>query len=107
MTDLLDLGKGILKKLTDWEGNLISTKQETFQDVINFPNRLNAEFLDLKTRADAHNPALTNGTITRLADLSKEWKVQKDTIEKIINEDIGKFNDLYKLKAIPALILEK
>lgn len=107
LTDLLDLGKGILKKLTDWEGNLISTKQETFQDVINFPNRLNAEFLDLKTRADAHNPTLTNGTKTRLDDLIKEWKTQKDTIEKIINEEISKFNDLYKQMAIPALILEK
>jgi hypothetical protein len=106
-SEILDQGKGILKKINDWENNLISSKQETFQDVINFPNRLNAEFLDLKSRADSHNPALTLGTKTRLYDLQQEWNKQKDNLNKIIKEEIARFNDLYKQKALPALILEK
>ena len=105
--EIQDQGKGILKKINDWENNLISSKQETFQDVINFPNRLNAEFLDLKSRADSHNPALTLGAKTRLHDLQQEWNKQKDNLNKIIKEEIARFNDLYKQKALPALILEK
>lgn len=106
-TEILEQGKEILKKINDWENNVISLKQETFQDVINFPNRLNAEFLDLKSRADSHNPALTLGTKTRLDDLQNEWNKQKDSLNKIIKEEIVRFNDLYKQKALPALIIEK
>jgi photosystem II stability/assembly factor-like uncharacterized protein len=105
--ELLDIGKAILKKINDWESNLISAKQETFQDVINFPNRLNAEFLDLKNRVDVHNPTVTNGAKTRLIDLDKEWATNKNVLDIIINEDITKFNELYKQKAIPGLIVEK
>jgi len=107
MIEVLELGKEIVKKLNNWEDNLISPKQETFQDVINFPNRLNAEFLDLKSRADSHNPLLTNGVKARLIDLEKEWQIQKINLNKIVSEEIGKFNELYKQKEIPALIYEK
>lgn len=107
LTEVLDLGKSILKKINDWEGNVISTKQETFQDVINFPNKLNAELLDLKSRADSHVPTLTSGQLIRLGELTKEWKMQKEALDKIINEDISKFNELFKQKTIPALIIEK
>lgn len=105
MTALLDTGKAVLKKITLWEENLISTKQETFQDVVNFGNRLNAEFLDLKTRVDVHDPRPTTGAATRLSDLTKEWETYKAALDKLINIDVAKFNEMYKQKAIPALIV--
>lgn len=105
MTALLDTGKAVLKKITLWEENLISTKQETFQDVVNFENRLNAEFLDLKTRVDVHDPRPTTGAATRLSDLTKEWETHKTALDKLINIDVAKFNEMYKQKAIPALIV--
>jgi photosystem II stability/assembly factor-like uncharacterized protein len=105
MTALLDTGKAVLKKIMLWEENLISTKQETFQDVVNFGNRLNAEFLDLKTRVDVHDPRPTTGAVTRLSDLTKEWEMHKAALNKLINIDVAIFNEMYKQMAIPALIV--
>jgi photosystem II stability/assembly factor-like uncharacterized protein len=107
MKTLSDSGQAVLKKITNWENNLITVKQETFQDVINFYNRLNAELLDLKSRADTHDPTPTKGVQSRLTDLLKEWDTHKATMNKIINEDIQKFNEMYKQQAVPALILPK
>jgi photosystem II stability/assembly factor-like uncharacterized protein len=105
MLALVDTGKAILKKITTWEENLITPKQETFQDVINFYNRLNAELLDLKNRVDVHDPRPTAGATTRLNDLTKEWETHKATLDRLINVEVAKFNELYKQKAIPALIV--
>jgi photosystem II stability/assembly factor-like uncharacterized protein len=105
MVVLVDTGKAVLKKITAWEENLITPKQETFQDVINFYNRLNAELLDLKNRVDVHDPRPTAGATTRLNDLTKEWEMHKATLDKLINVEVAKFNEMYKQKAIPALIV--
>jgi hypothetical protein len=105
MVALVDTGKAVLKKITAWEENLITPKQETFQDVINFYNRLNAELLDLKNRVDVHDPRPTDGATTRLNDLTKEWETHKVTLDKLINVEVAKFNEMYKQKAIPALIV--
>ncbi|WP_064197468.1 MULTISPECIES: VPS10 domain-containing protein [Emticicia] len=105
MVALVDTGKAVLKKITAWEENLITPKQETFQDVINFYNRLNAELLDLKNRVDVHDPRPTSGAATRLNDLTKEWEQHKATLDKLINVEVAKFNEMYKQKAIPALIV--
>ncbi|MEM6697891.1 MAG: glycosyl hydrolase, partial [Bacteroidota bacterium] len=42
-----------IKAIGEWERNLIQPDQKTFQDVINFPNQLNAELMNLKSRADS------------------------------------------------------
>ncbi|NJK82817.1 MAG: hypothetical protein HC912_02410 [Saprospiraceae bacterium] len=47
-TALQDSATAIVKKITTWEEALIQPNQKTFQDVINFPNKLNAELIDLK-----------------------------------------------------------
>ena len=46
--DLLDKGKELIKRITTWEENLIQPKQKTFQDVINFNNKLNSQLMHLK-----------------------------------------------------------
>ena len=104
-TALLDTAKAVLNKIIAWENNLITVKQETFQDVINFNNRLNAELLDLKKRVDAHDPRPTAGTMARFTDLSKEWQTNKAVLDNLINVEVAKFNDMYKKAALPALIV--
>ena len=103
--DLVENGKEVLKKISTWEEQLITPKQETFQDVINFYNRLNAELMDLKSRVDVHDPRLTAGAQTRMTDLMEEWTTHKTALEKLITVDVAKFNDMYKQKALPALIV--
>ena len=103
--ELLDASQNIVNNIKDWEEKLVQPKQQTYQDVINFPNRLSAELLNLKQRVDAHDPVVTSGARRRLEELLGEWSQFRNQMRKIINEDIASFNRLYREYQVPAVIL--
>jgi hypothetical protein len=103
---LLKIGKGLMKRISTWEENLIQPKQKTFQDVINFNNKLNAQLLFLKESLDASDPKVTKGSKLRLDDLLKDWKVYQDERDAIINTEMKAYNEMYRSLNIPALILK-
>ncbi len=105
MKQLIEDGKSIIKKITTWEESVISTKQETFQDVINFENKLNAEMLDLRNRADTHDPRPTQGVKDRLGVLQKDWDTQKTIMKQLIDKDLSEFNANYKAKQTSVISL--
>jgi hypothetical protein len=105
MKQLIEDGKGIIKKITTWEESVISTKQETFQDVINFENKLNAEMLDLRNRAETHDPRPTKGVKDRLGVLQKDWDIQKGIMKQLIDKDLSEFNANYKAKQTSVISL--
>ena len=103
--DLIQLGDSLEVTIENWIENLVQPKQKTFQDIINFPNQLNAELLDLSGRSDGMYPRVTEGSKQRLADLRDQWGKHKDQLNKIIEIDLQAFNKLYQEKNIPAVIL--
>jgi photosystem II stability/assembly factor-like uncharacterized protein len=107
MEDLIEKGENLQKAVKTWEENLIQPKQKTFQDVINFPNQLNTELLDLRGRMDNAEPSVTKGSKERLADLKAIWENHNAELQRIMNEDVKAFNQLYKDKDIPALLIKK
>ncbi|WP_050977412.1 hypothetical protein [Nitritalea halalkaliphila] len=68
---LLEKQKAMLTAIETWESTLIQPKQETFQDVINFHNQLNSEWMALKAYLDGPYPAVTAGAKKRYQDLSR------------------------------------
>ncbi|MBI2729666.1 MAG: glycosyl hydrolase [Sphingobacteriales bacterium] len=102
--DLIEKGKELIKKITAWESNLIETRQKNFQDVINFPSKLNVEFINLKGLADTHDPRITKGLKDRLNDLEKEWSGYKAVYENELKKAVEAYNNLFKSKNIPAII---
>lgn len=103
---LLEKAKIIIDSIDSWEQKLIQPKQKTFQDVINFKNQLNAQFMHLKNYVDAADPRLTSGAKLRLADLKQQWQVFSSEKNTIVNEEMKAFNDLYNSLNLPALIME-
>jgi hypothetical protein len=103
--ELLENGKSILKKLEDWESEVIETRQKNFQDVINWPSKMNGELLDLKSRVDTNEAKLTNGVKQRLSDLNVRWKTDKSNLDKIIQEDLPEYSKKFQDKGLPPLIL--
>ncbi len=99
--------KGILDKINVWETSLIQPKQKTFQDVINFPNKLNAEIMNLISRINGNDPRLTQGAKDRRDELMGEWSTLKADMNSIIDVDIAGFNRAYKAADIPILVLPK
>ncbi|MEL7251602.1 MAG: glycosyl hydrolase [Bacteroidota bacterium] len=103
---LLEKGDELLKRINSWEENLIQAKQKTFQDVINFNNKLNAQLIALLNYIDQADPQVTAGAKERLNDLLNDWKVYKDERDAIISTEMDAYNQLYKSLDIPALIIE-
>ena len=105
--DLLEKGKSLHKRITAWEENLIQTKQKTFQDVINFNNKLNSEVLFLKDFIDGPFPKVTQGAKNRFIDIKKDWSTYTVERDAIITTEMMAYNAMYKQLNLPALIMEE
>jgi photosystem II stability/assembly factor-like uncharacterized protein len=106
-TPLLEKGEALSKRINSWEENLIQANQKTFQDVINFNNKLNAQLIHLKSYIDQADPKITTGAKERFTDLMKDWEVYKNERDAIIKTEMTAYNALYKSLKIPALIIDK
>ncbi len=104
-SSLIQQGKTIIEQLGTWEKQVIQPSQKTFQDVINFPNRLNAQLVFLASQLDTNDPKPTQGCQDRLAELVKQWETQKSALETIVGGPIAQFNQAYRAKDLPALII--
>ena len=104
--ELLKKGEELIERIDTWERNLIQPDQKTFQDVINFNNKLNAQLNHLKGFVDAAEPKVTEGAKERLQDLLAQWRTFKSEQNDIINNEMANYNKEFKDLNIPALILK-
>lgn len=103
--DLKKKGEEINKAIVEWENKLIQPKTKTFQDVINYQSKLNSELLIVKGVMDNIDPRVTGGAKQRLQEALDEWKGLDQELQRIIGEELGEFNKMYKDKNLPALIM--
>lgn len=98
-------GKELKEEVTSWIEATIQPRQKTFQDVINFPNKLNAQLLHIYGTIDSRNPPITEGEKQRLGDLKDKWNERKEEMQNILNEDVTAFNAIFDENNIPAIII--
>ena len=101
----ISLAKNIEVKLKNWEKKLIQPKQKTFQDVINFNNKLNAEYINLKDYIDSSEPEVTSGAIDLFNDLNIKSDALMKEINQIISEDFKSFDKQYKSLELETLLI--
>jgi photosystem II stability/assembly factor-like uncharacterized protein len=104
--DLVNAGRELVKKIEKWESNLIEPRSKNFQDVINFPNKLNAELLHLRNVADTDNPRLTQGAQDRARDVLADWARYRQQMMQLIDQEIGNYNKMFRDRNLPALITQ-
>lgn len=93
-----------MRRIDEWEETLVSPKQQTFQDVINFPNRLNAELLYLAEAITGQEPPITAGVRQRWEDLRAQWQRERAARDRLLQE-VAAFNTLIRENTIPAVIV--
>ena len=101
---VLNEAKSLLKNIDAWESNIVESRIQNGQDVINWPSKINSEFFNIKGLADTPDPRVTQGIKTRLADLQTEWNTQKKNLESL-KKAILDYNQLYKSENLQAIIL--
>jgi photosystem II stability/assembly factor-like uncharacterized protein len=102
---LVIVGKALVKKIEAWEEPLVQTRQKTFQDVVNFPNRLNAQYLFLLDVVDSSDPPVTSGALRRFEELEAEWQDHEGEMLEILDLDVPSFNRLVAELRVPAVIV--
>ena len=98
---IVALADSINTKINDWEEKLIQTKSESNDDVINFVNKLSANYIFLRGELDTNTPHVTSGHVNRFKELRDEWNIYKAQFNKFIEVDIKNFNEKCKALQLP------
>ncbi len=98
-------GKALVKRIGAWEKKVAQPQQKTFQDVINFPNRLNAHFIHLIGVVDGGDPPVTAGARARFDDLNAEWQTLQTEMTEILGAELDEFNRIFREQQTPAVIV--
>ncbi|MEO1450943.1 MAG: hypothetical protein AAFV07_15545, partial [Bacteroidota bacterium] len=100
---LIEQGEQMVANWDSLEATLVQVKQKTFQDVINFPNKLNAELNYLLGTIMQSTPPLTKGQGEMLDDLLERWNATHAAIEKSLGADLEAYNAAISKAAVPHL----
>lgn len=101
---VIDSGKSLIKQLTSWEEKLVQPKARSNDDVINFVNKLTADYIFLRGEMDVNTPQVTNGQVERLAELNTQWQPLKDDYNKL-QKKIEDFNVLCRNAGIEKITI--
>ncbi|MDX1643648.1 MAG: glycosyl hydrolase, partial [Thermoanaerobaculia bacterium] len=98
-------GRDVVEAIDALEAGLVQVKSQTFQDIINFPNQLNMDYMDLMGKVDGSAPPVNQGMRRRLADLEAEWAEHQAERDRILTDEVAAFNALFAEHGVPAVIL--
>ena len=100
--NMLKTARDIIIKINLWEEELTQPAQQGTEDAIVYKHGLHSELLDLKTRTDAIDPRLTQGTTDRFNDIRKIWFRKKPANEEI-NKAMLSYMSSFKEKEMAPL----
>ena len=105
--DWTDQAKAIGDKLTELEDELIQSKAETGQDLLNFPPRLDDQFAYLYSHVYPAYGRPTQGDYERLEDLRAEVAPHLAAIQEVLDTDLTAFNEALRDAGVPGVILKR
>jgi hypothetical protein len=102
---IVTLADSINTKIDEWEAKLIQTKSESNDDVINFVNKLTANYIFLRGELDTNTPHVTSGHVQRFKELNEEWRIYKAELNAILENDIKNLNEKCKSLQLSHILL--
>jgi len=84
----------LIKKMKNWDEEMIQRKSQAYDDVENFPNKFTAHYMYLINQTESDIPRLTKGSKERREELEIQWAKLKSTGEEILNNEIPNLNKL-------------
>ena len=97
--------KALTAAIDSVEALMINAKGKTFQDVINFRNGLNDQYLNLAQTIDGTDEPVTAGVRTRFTDLEQAWAGLAPRVDRVLGADLDRFNQLVRNRNVPAVIV--
>ncbi|WP_323787354.1 VPS10 domain-containing protein [Psychroserpens sp.] len=106
LKDLLDKAEKLKEDFTKIEEALYQTKNRSGQDPLNFPIRLTNKLGHLNALVGMGDFAPTDQDIAVKNELTSEIKVQLDTFNRLISDEISAFNTAFNTKQLNYLFVE-
>jgi len=101
------LGKeaqALVAKLTRWEDALVQNKAKSNDDIINYVNRLSADYLFLKYELDSNTPQVTAGQKAQFAALHVRWAASQATLATLL-QSVTAFNQTCQKAGLQTIIV--
>ncbi|RLD22014.1 MAG: glycosyl hydrolase [Bacteroidetes bacterium] len=107
LEDLKQARDALAKKIDNWQSVVIELRQKGFQDALNWPAGMNAEYFMLRNNLDTYDPVIPEGYRARFDDLEEQWVRHQQLYNDIMSDDVSAFNTLYRSKNLPVLPARK
>jgi len=101
-----DAGTALNKKLTTIEESLYQTKNQSSQDPLNFPIRLNNKLAALGGVVGGPESAPTAQSVAVYDELAGQIDAELQKLSQIMKTDVPAFNQLVKDQNIPAVVVK-
>ncbi len=95
----------LVEAIDAWEADAVQTRQQTFQDVINFPNRINAELIFLMDSVDAAGPPVTAGARRAWESLQPRLAALATRRDQILDERLAVWSQVVRELQIPPVVV--
>ncbi len=105
--DLAKAAKALSGKFTAVEGELTQLEGESGQDGLNFPPRLDSQFITLYGEVTETERRLTRGMAERFDDIKLELQKWLDVLQHTMTADVRSFNDLARSKGIAPIVTRR
>ncbi|MDC6390233.1 glycosyl hydrolase [Maribacter sp. PR1] len=92
-----------IEALKDVEEDLYQVKNQSNQDPLNFPIKLNNRLASLRRSVESGEAKPTDGAYKVFNELSNDLEVQLNKLQSILDQNISKVNILLKSKGVPTL----
>jgi photosystem II stability/assembly factor-like uncharacterized protein len=102
--DVAQAADALAKKLTLIEGELTQLQGEGGQDALNFPGRLDNQFVALYGAVSGGEAGVSKGAEERFEDLKPELAKHLSNLEETLTSEVAAFNELIEKKGVKPLI---
>ncbi|MCB1600910.1 MAG: hypothetical protein KDI66_12920 [Xanthomonadales bacterium] len=85
-------GEDLLKKLKDWDADMVQRRSKAYDDVENFPNQFTARYLFLINHTESETPQVNPPTLEQRQLLETQWAALKARSDALLDQDLPALN---------------
>ncbi len=90
-------------KIDTWLDAVVEQSNEHFVDAQHSSTRLDFSMIEILNMVDMMEPPLTQGLMSRVADVRARWAARSKDYQSILNGELAAFNSVTAKRSIPAI----